>query len=151
MNDSAYRVETICRLAQWRIDNLASCTYCKSDPFTIAIWNWHLCVEKIRVSCVKLFPEATNNLPLSFFVIRLLSFVKDRKALAQLEVRDKLLSSREEFVWGIEVLLPGRFIIHVEFFDLKTSSSNVSCMLLLESLLLLLLYCSSLSFYQIYN
>ncbi|KAL1347530.1 hypothetical protein AAHE18_07G012400 [Arachis hypogaea] len=124
MNDSAYRVETICRLAQWRIDNLASCTYCKSDPFTIAIWNWHLCVEKIRVSCVKLFPEATNNLPLSFFVIRLLSFVKDRKALAQLEVRDKLLSSREEFVWGIEVLLPGRFIIHVEFFDLKTSSSN---------------------------
>ncbi|XP_057724905.1 BTB/POZ domain-containing protein At1g55760-like [Arachis stenosperma] len=124
MNDSAYRVETTCRLAQWRIDNLASCTYRKSDPFTIAIWNWHLSVERNRVSCVKLFPEARNNLPLSSFVIRLLSSVKDRKALAQLEVRDKLLSSREGFVWGIEVPLPGRFIIHVEFLDLKTSSSN---------------------------
>ncbi|KAL1307258.1 BTB/POZ domain-containing protein At1g55760 [Arachis ipaensis] len=124
MKDSAYRVETTCRLAQWRIDNLASCTYRKSDPFTIAIWNWHLSVERNRVSCVKLFPEATNNLPLSSFVIRLLSSVKDRKALAQLEVRDKLLSSREGFVWGIEVPLPGRFIIHVEFLDLKTSSSN---------------------------
>ncbi|OMO96762.1 hypothetical protein CCACVL1_04787 [Corchorus capsularis] len=35
MSDSAYRVETTTRLAQWRIDNLASCTYRKSDPFNI--------------------------------------------------------------------------------------------------------------------
>ncbi|XLR10887.1 hypothetical protein S83_038825, partial [Arachis hypogaea] len=40
-------------------------------------------------------------------------------------VRDKLLSSREGFVWGIEVPLPGRFIFHVEFLNLKTSSSNI--------------------------
>lgn len=40
MSDSAYRVETTSRLAQWRIDNLASCTYRKSDPFKIGKWNW---------------------------------------------------------------------------------------------------------------
>ncbi|XLT51635.1 hypothetical protein HN873_044239 [Arachis hypogaea] len=86
----------------------------------------HLSVERNRVSCVKLFPEARNNLlPVSSFVIRLLSSAKDRKALAQSEVRDKLLSSREGFMWGIEVPLPGRFIFHVEFLNLKTSSSNI--------------------------
>ncbi|XLT51392.1 hypothetical protein HN873_043996, partial [Arachis hypogaea] len=86
----------------------------------------HLSVERNRVSCVKLFPEARNNLlPVSSFVIRLRSSAKDRKALAQLEVRDKLLSSREGFVWGIEVPLLGRFIFHVEFLNLKTSSSNI--------------------------
>ncbi|OMO56262.1 hypothetical protein CCACVL1_26676 [Corchorus capsularis] len=42
MSDSAYRVETTARLAQWRIDNLASCTYCKSDPFNIDNWNCEL-------------------------------------------------------------------------------------------------------------
>ena len=40
MSESAYRVETTARLAQWRIDNLASCTYRKSDPFKIGKWNW---------------------------------------------------------------------------------------------------------------
>lgn len=39
-DSSAYRVETTSRLAQWRIDNLASCTYRKSDPFRIGQWNW---------------------------------------------------------------------------------------------------------------
>ena len=40
MSDSAYRVETTSRLAQWRIENLASCTYRKSDPFKIGKWKW---------------------------------------------------------------------------------------------------------------
>lgn len=44
MTDSAYRVETTSRLAQWRIDNLASCTYRKSDPFKIGKWNWYLSI-----------------------------------------------------------------------------------------------------------
>jgi hypothetical protein len=39
-DSSAYSVETTSRLAQWRIDNLASCTYRKSDPFKIGKWNW---------------------------------------------------------------------------------------------------------------
>ena len=41
MSDSAYRVQTTPRLAQWRIENLASCTYRKSDPFKIGNWNWY--------------------------------------------------------------------------------------------------------------
>lgn len=40
MSDSAYKVETTSRLAQWRIENLASCTYRKSDPFKMGKWNW---------------------------------------------------------------------------------------------------------------
>ena len=40
MSESAYRVETTPRLAQWRIETLSSCTYRKSDPFKIGLWNW---------------------------------------------------------------------------------------------------------------
>lgn len=42
MTDSAYRVDTISRLAQWRIHNLSSSTYRKSDPFKMGLWNWYL-------------------------------------------------------------------------------------------------------------
>jgi hypothetical protein len=38
-SDSAYRVDTTPRLAQWRIDTLTS-TYRKSNPFRIGLWNW---------------------------------------------------------------------------------------------------------------
>lgn len=41
MSEQAYRVETAPRLAQWRIDNVSSsCTYRKSDPFKVGLWNW---------------------------------------------------------------------------------------------------------------
>lgn len=39
MGDS--RVETISRLAQWRIDNFGPCSFKKSDPFKVGIWNWY--------------------------------------------------------------------------------------------------------------
>lgn len=45
------------------------------------------------------------------------------------EIRDKQLKSSEDFVWAIEVPLGGRFIIDVEFLDLKTSSPNVKILL----------------------
>ncbi|KAE8679371.1 hypothetical protein F3Y22_tig00111402pilonHSYRG01299 [Hibiscus syriacus] len=62
MNQSAYRVQTTARLAQWKIDNLASCTYRKSDPFKIGNWNWHLSVEKNRVLWrSKIFQSSRNN------------------------------------------------------------------------------------------
>lgn len=124
MSDSAYRVETTSRLAQWRIDNLASCTYRKSDPFKIGKWNWHLSVEKNRVLFVKLYPEISNltreNPPIASFVIRVVCSVGDRKALTHPEITDKQLKTNEDFVWGIEVPLTGKFIIDVEFLDLKT-------------------------------
>lgn len=128
MNDRAYKVETTCRLAQWTIHNLPSSTYRKSDPFKIATWVWHLSVEKNRVSCVKLYPEYSNltrhNPPIASFIVRLLSSLRDRKPLALAEIRDKQLGSSEGFVWIVEVPLPAKFIIDIEFLDLKTACPN---------------------------
>ncbi|KAM7499046.1 hypothetical protein LguiA_023460 [Lonicera macranthoides] len=126
MSDSAYRVETTSRLAQWRIDNLASCTYRKSDPFKIGKWNWHLAVEKSRSLSIKLYPEISNltrdNPPIASFIIRVVSSVGDRTTLAHPEITDKQLKNNEDFVWALEVPLTGKFIIDVEFLDLKTAS-----------------------------
>ncbi|KAI4306260.1 hypothetical protein L6164_029553 [Bauhinia variegata] len=128
MSDSAYRVETTSRLAQWRIENLASCTYRKSDPFKMGKWNWHLSVEKSRVLFIKLYPEISNltrdNPPIASFIIRVVSSAGDRKALTHPEIRDKQLKNNEDFVWAIDVPLTGKFIIDIEFLDLKTASPN---------------------------
>ncbi|KAG8385964.1 hypothetical protein BUALT_Bualt03G0099900 [Buddleja alternifolia] len=125
---SAYRVETTSRLAQWRIDNLASFTYRKSDPFRIGKWNWHLTVEKNRTLSIRLYPEISNltreNPPIASFIIKVVSSVGDRKCLVHPEVTDKQLKSNEDFVWAIEVPLTGKFIIDVEFLDLKTASPD---------------------------
>ncbi|KAJ6776765.1 hypothetical protein OIU74_000869 [Salix koriyanagi] len=126
-DSSAYKVETTSRLAQWRIDNLASCTYRKSDPFKIGRWNWHLSVEKNRVLFVKLYPETSNltreNPPIASFIIRVVSSAGDRKALIHPDVTDKQLKNNDDFVWAIDVpLTTGKFIIDVEFLDLKAAS-----------------------------
>ena len=34
------KVETISRLAQWKIDNFGPCSYKKSDSFKLGLWNW---------------------------------------------------------------------------------------------------------------
>lgn len=126
MSDSAYKVETTSRLAQWRIENLASCTYRKSDPFKMGKWNWHLSVEKNRVLLVKLYPEISNltrdNPPIASFNIRVVCSAGDRKALTHPEITDRQLKNSDDFVWQIEVPLTGKFIIDVEFLDLKTTS-----------------------------
>lgn len=74
MSDSAYRVDTTSRLAQWRIDNLASCSYRKSDPFKIGKWNWFvnflLLCSLVLVLVLLLF---FNQFPMSY----LLSFLFD--------------------------------------------------------------------------
>ncbi|KZV56335.1 BTB/POZ domain-containing protein [Dorcoceras hygrometricum] len=128
MSESAYRVDTTSRLAQWRIENLASCTYRKSDPFKIGKWNWYLSVEKNRSLCIKLFPEISNftreNPPLASFRIRVISSVGDRKCLVHPDVIDKMVKSNEDFLWTIEIPFTGKFIIDVEFLDLKLASSS---------------------------
>ncbi|KAA8527107.1 hypothetical protein F0562_008664 [Nyssa sinensis] len=128
MSDSAFSVETTSRLAQWRIDNLASCTYRKSNPFKIGKWNWHLAVEKNRTLFIKLYPEISNltrdNPPIASFIIRLLCSAADRKALIHPEIKDKQLKNNDDFVWAIEVPLTGKFIVEVEFLDLKTVSPD---------------------------
>lgn len=128
MTDNAYRVDTTSRLAQWRIDNLASCTYRKSDPFKIGKWNWRLVLEKNRTLYIKLYPEITGltkeNPPIASFIIRVVSSLGGRKALVHPEIRDKQLKSSDDFVWALEVPLTGKFIIDLEFLDLKTASPN---------------------------
>ncbi|XP_076882567.1 BTB/POZ domain-containing protein At1g55760-like [Bidens hawaiensis] len=130
MTDSAYRVETTPRLAQWRIDNLVSFTYRKSDPFKIGNWNWHLVVEKSRSFSTKLYPEIKNltrdSYPIASFNIRLISSFGGRKVLVHPEVRDKQLKTSDDFIWVLEVPSTGKFIIEIEFLDLKTASSNGS-------------------------
>ncbi|CAH9076181.1 unnamed protein product [Cuscuta europaea] len=124
--DSAYRVQTTSRLAQWRIDNLSSCTYRKSDPFKIGLWNWHLVVEKNRTLFIKVYPEISNltrdSPPIASFIIRTISSFGDRKTLVHPEVVDKQLKTSEDFVWATELPAPGKFIIDIEFLDLKITS-----------------------------
>ncbi|KAK6934654.1 BTB/POZ domain [Dillenia turbinata] len=126
MSDSVCRVETTSRLAQWRIENVASCTYRKSDPFKMGKWNWHLSVEKSRVLCVRLYPEISNltrdQPPIASFVIRVLTSFGDRRVLYHPEVTDKKIKNSEDFIWPIEVPFSGKLIIEVEFLDLKIAS-----------------------------
>ncbi|KAK1430901.1 hypothetical protein QVD17_14005 [Tagetes erecta] len=128
MTENAYRVDTTSRLAQWRIDNLAACTYRKSDPFKIGQWNWRLVLEKNRNLFIKLYPELSSlnkdSPPIVSFIIKVVSSFGGRKALVHPEVTDKLMKSSEDFIWAFEVPLTGRFIIDLEFLDLKIASPN---------------------------
>ncbi|XP_057765389.1 BTB/POZ domain-containing protein At1g55760 [Salvia miltiorrhiza] len=122
---AAYQVETTSRLAQWRIDDLAS-TYRKSDPFKIGYWNWHLSVEKSRTLIIRLYPEVSSltkeTPPIASFMIKLICLAAgDRKCFIHPEIIDKQLKSSEDFVWTIEVPLTGKFIIDIEFLDIKTA------------------------------
>ncbi|KAG6786153.1 hypothetical protein POTOM_007747 [Populus tomentosa] len=68
------KVDTISRLAQWRIENFGSFSYKKSDPFKVGIWNWHLSIEKNRYLYIRLFPEPSRaskeQPPIARFVLR---------------------------------------------------------------------------------
>lgn len=120
---AAYQVDTTSRLAQWRIHNLPSSTFRKSDPFKIANWNWHLSVEKSKTLIIRLYPEASyltrESPPIASFAIKVVCLAGDRKCFVHPEVTDKVLKSSEDFVWTIEAPLNGKFIIDIEFLDLK--------------------------------
>lgn len=53
------------------------------------------------------------------------------------EITDRRLKNNEDFVWAIEVPLTGKFIIDVEFLDLKITSPDVSIYLLILTTILL--------------
>ncbi|WOL19438.1 BTB/POZ domain-containing protein [Canna indica] len=124
MSERAYRVDTTPRLAQWRIETLSSCTYRKSDPFKIGLWNWYLAVEKNKQLYVKLYPEVSSltreQPPIASFVIKIVSPASpNRKTLIHPGISDKQLKNSDDFVWATDTLLSGRLIIDVEFLDLK--------------------------------
>ncbi|XP_055834230.1 BTB/POZ domain-containing protein At1g21780 isoform X2 [Solanum dulcamara] len=114
MTDS--KVETLSRLAQWRIDNFAASTYKRSDPFKIGIWNW-LFPEPSRLSKEQLPP------PFARFMLRVTTTATNRRPYIS-PVYERLLRTSDDFVWPIDSCLQGRFIIDVEFLDLKIYTPN---------------------------
>lgn len=86
-------------------------------------------MDKSRSLFIKLYPEISNltrdNPPIASFIIRVVSSVGDRKCLVHPQVTDQQLKNNEDFVWAVEVPLTGKFIIDVEFLDLKAASPDV--------------------------
>ncbi|KAI3830993.1 hypothetical protein MKX03_019227 [Papaver bracteatum] len=130
MKDSAaYRVKTMSRIAQWKIENISSnYAYMKSDPFKLGNWNWHISVEKNRMMFIKLHPEISNvtrdHPPITSFVIRVICYADNRTVLVHPEVTDKQLKKNDDFIWTIDSSFTGKFIVEVEFTDLKTTSPD---------------------------
>ncbi|KAA8546413.1 hypothetical protein F0562_002848 [Nyssa sinensis] len=125
MTDS--KVETISRLAQWRIENLGSCTYKKSDPFKVGIWNWYLSIEKNRYLYIRLFPEPSRvskeQPTIARFVLRVSTTGANRRTYIS-PIHERLLRTSDDFVWPVDSSFLGRFIIDVEFLDLKICPQN---------------------------
>ncbi|KAM7253270.1 hypothetical protein ACFE04_025888 [Oxalis oulophora] len=121
------KVETISRLAQWKIENLGPCSYKKSDPFKIGKWNWHLSIEKNRYLYIRFFPEASRaskeNPPIARFVLRVSTTGPGRKPYIS-PIHERMFRVCEDFVWPVDCTFHGRFVIDVEFLDLKISPSS---------------------------
>ncbi|XP_072992904.1 BTB/POZ domain-containing protein At1g21780 [Typha latifolia] len=121
------KVETISRLAQWRIESFGPCSYRRSDAFKVGIWNWYLSVEKNRYMYIRLFPEpcrlSKEQPPIARFVLRVSNLGPGRRPYIS-PVHDRLLRTSEDFVWPIDCTFYGRFVVDVEFLDLKISSYN---------------------------
>ncbi|XP_042007955.1 BTB/POZ domain-containing protein At1g21780-like isoform X1 [Salvia splendens] len=120
------KVETIARLAQWKIESFGpTVPYRRSDPFKIGIWNWHLSVEKSRAIYVRLFPEpsrvAKDQPPIARFVVRVANAAR---RLYISPVHERLLRTSDDFACLIDINIQGRFVIDVEFLDLKICPLN---------------------------
>lgn len=128
MAEPNLKVETTARLAQWKIETLTTWSYRRSDPFRIGLWNWHLSIEKNRHLHIRLFPEVTRvsreQPPIATFVMRVLNMTGNRRPITHPEVTDKLLRTSDDFVWPVEMPFYSKFIIDVEFLDLKTVLAN---------------------------
>ncbi|KAJ7965557.1 BTB/POZ domain-containing protein [Quillaja saponaria] len=123
------KVETISRLAQWRIENFGPCSYKKSDPFKVGIWNWHLSIEKNRYLYIRLFPEPSKvskeQPPIARFILRVSNTVTGASRRFYISpVHERLLRTCDDFVWPVDTTFLGRFIIDVEFLDLKICPLN---------------------------
>ncbi|KAL1309865.1 hypothetical protein HN51_052602 [Arachis hypogaea] len=125
MGDS--RVDTIARLAQWKIDNFGPCSYKKSDPFKVGIWNWYLSIERNRYLYIHLFPEPSRvskeQPPVARFILRVSNAGSSRRFYIS-PVHERILRTYDDFVWPVDTSFVGRFIIDVEFLDLKICPLN---------------------------
>ncbi|XP_042032903.1 BTB/POZ domain-containing protein At1g21780-like isoform X2 [Salvia splendens] len=122
------KVETIARLAQWKIESFGPTNvYKRSEPFKIGIWNWHLSVEKNRSVYIRLFPEPSRvskeQPPLARFIIRVSTSASNRRPYVS-PIHERLLRSSDDFACPIDINFQGRFVIDVEFLDLKICPLN---------------------------
>ncbi|KAH1255836.1 BTB/POZ domain-containing protein [Glycine max] len=148
------RVETLARLAQWKIDNFGPCSYKKSDPFKLGIWNWiihpffdsffespQLHISPVTISgkwglllrninCIYLanydFAIAHQG-QISLVRKTNYGFAINAKTIdlgLQNYVQEKLLRTHDDFVWPVDTTFVGRLIIDVEFLDLKICPPN---------------------------
>ncbi|KAL0351499.1 UNVERIFIED_CONTAM: BTB/POZ domain-containing protein [Sesamum calycinum] len=122
------KVETIARLAQWKIESFGPTTaYKRSDPFKIGIWNWCLSVERNRSMCVRLFPEPSRvskeQPPIARFVIRVTTSGSNRRPYIS-PIHERVLRMSDDFACLVDINVQGRFIIDVEFLDLKIYPLN---------------------------
>ncbi|KAK1433323.1 hypothetical protein QVD17_10233 [Tagetes erecta] len=120
------KVETISRLAQWRIDNFGSSTFKRSEPFKIAIWNWQLSIEKKLYTYIRLFPEPSRlskeQPPVVKVILRVTSTGTNRRFTSP--ILERLIRTSEDCIWQIDTTFHGRLIIDVEFLDLQVYSVN---------------------------
>ncbi|KAK9162262.1 hypothetical protein Syun_003164 [Stephania yunnanensis] len=121
------RVDTISRLAQWRIESFGPCSYKRSDAFKVGIWNWHLSIEKNRYLYIRLFPEPSraskDQPPIARFVLRVSNLGANRRPYIS-PIHERLLRTSEDFVWPVDSTFHGRFMIDVEFLDLRICQLN---------------------------
>lgn len=123
-------METIARLAQWKIEGFGPATpYKRSEPFKIGIWNWFLSVERNRAMYIRLFPEpsrvAKEQPPIARFVLRVTSSGSNRRPFIT-PIHEKVLRTSEDFHCLVDFNIQGRFTIDVEFLDLKICPLNGS-------------------------
>lgn len=122
------KVETIARLAQWKIDNFGPCSYKKSNPFKLGIWNWHISVERNRYLYIHIFPEPSRvskeQPPVARFILRVSHNNGPSRKFYISPVHERVLRTCDDFVWPVDTSFLGRFIIDVEFLDLKTCPVN---------------------------
>ncbi|KAK9269929.1 hypothetical protein L1049_025502 [Liquidambar formosana] len=122
------KVEMISRLAQWRIENFGL-PYRKSDPFKVGIWNWHLSItiEKTRPLYIRLFPEPSRvskeQPPIARFVLRVSNAGPSHRPYIS-PIHERLFRTSDDFVWPVNSTFHARFIIDVEFLDLKIFPLN---------------------------
>ncbi|CAJ1974252.1 unnamed protein product [Sphenostylis stenocarpa] len=121
------KVETVARLAQWKIDNVGLSSYKKSEPFKVGIWNWYFSIVRNMFLYIHLFPEPSqvskDYPPFARFIIRV-SNAGSSSSFQISPVQEKLLRTRDDFFWPVDTSFVGRFIIDVEFLDLKICPRN---------------------------
>nr|XP_043625398.1 BTB/POZ domain-containing protein At1g55760-like [Erigeron canadensis] len=124
-SSSIHRVDMLCRLVQWRVDNYDYLTWLDSNPFKMGRWNWCLTVYKNQICLYTKSSEVTHLF--ASFNIHLVSFLDNgnRSTSVYPEVRDLKLfkvASDFYFFWALTTPLTRKFIIEVNFVDIKTAS-----------------------------